>query len=116
MFLTVKVWFYSQVSIKRAGHTVSSQDFRSLSFTIFYLQSVPTLDFFFREISTFNYKLLSFNEFFSSIMNCFTKFFFLTFEMLPLAPECMEVYLERVLAFYLENLNPLRSFQDLPGF
>ena len=46
MFLTVKVWFYSQVSIKRAGHTVSSQDFRSLSFTIFYLQSVPTHDFF----------------------------------------------------------------------
>ena len=33
-----------------------------------------------------------------------------------MAPECVEVYLERVLEFYLENLNPLRPLQDLPGF
>ena len=36
--------------------------------------------------------------------------------MLLMAPECVEVYLERVLEFQLENLNPLRSLQDLPGF
>ena len=33
-----------------------------------------------------------------------------------MAPECVELYLKRVLEFYLENLNPLRPLQDLPGF
>ena len=33
-----------------------------------------------------------------------------------MAPECVEVYLERVLEFQLENLNPLRPLQKLPDF
>ena len=33
-----------------------------------------------------------------------------------MAPEYVEVYLERVLEFYLENLNPLRPLQKLPDF
>ena len=36
--------------------------------------------------------------------------------MLRMAPECVEVYLERVLEFQLENLNPLRPLQKLPDF
>ena len=33
-----------------------------------------------------------------------------------MAPECVEVHLERVSEFYIENLNPLRPLQDLPSF
>ena len=33
-----------------------------------------------------------------------------------MAPECVEVYLMINLDFWLENLNPLRPLQDLPGF
>ena len=33
-----------------------------------------------------------------------------------MAPECVRVYLRLNLEFQLENLNPLRPLQDLPGF
>ena len=68
--------------------------FHLLSFAVIYHKRVVLTHNFFREIATFTSKLLTFNKFLSSSMIFVINFFFLTFKMRLMAPECVKVCLE----------------------